>query len=137
MPLHTATPSVDQLNRGTGRQQLEAAAREASLAKLPMEATGPLAAEGTKDKKPSVIPASPTNRQRSVAAEISYPEPDHYLTANECKRNLVSSGRNFYIDSRFAMCTGTKVIQEFTGRRGETSGTASFLLLIRGIHRQA
>ncbi|MFF2788932.1 hypothetical protein ACFVT6_19540 [Streptomyces sp. NPDC058049] len=99
---------------------------------------GPAASYGIKATVPAAVASG---RQAQVLglgqmespmspAAVSYPEPARAVTLNECRQNLAGDSQ-VSIKSRFAVCTGLKVVTVWAKPSGAV-GTSSYTVCVRG-----
>ncbi|MGW3324854.1 NucA/NucB deoxyribonuclease domain-containing protein [Streptomyces virginiae] len=133
-----AFPSLEELREGTGARLAEGVESESEAPTTPLEVVGPAASYGIKGTVPA---ARASGRQVQALglgqiespmspAAVSYPEPARVVTLNECRQNLAGDSQ-VYVKSRFAVCTGLKVVTVWAKKSGAV-GTSSYTVYVRG-----
>ncbi|MER7682654.1 hypothetical protein [Streptomyces sp. NPDC096934] len=133
LPAGTAAPSLEELQSGCGMERLHdlAQAAEPGVATA-QETVGParLYAPLTRHAS-SVVPSAPGRPALvGASAQIAAPEPSRTMTFDECKRGLGST-TNFFLKSRFAVCSGASFVQTWVANR-EPVGVSQFNVRVVG-----
>ncbi|WPO70233.1 hypothetical protein [Streptomyces sp. KN37] len=133
LPLGAPQPTLEQLQQEGGLQTLQDRARDlqAQSSLTAAETLGPASTHAQRDQNPAPPPPAVAQREHAgpAAGDAVYPEPSRKMTLDECREGI--GGGNFYIKSRFAVCTGKSFIQTWK-RRGRVIGKSGFNLRIVG-----
>ncbi|MFD9075859.1 NucA/NucB deoxyribonuclease domain-containing protein [Streptomyces lasiicapitis] len=133
-PVGSKLPDLTALRKPGALDRLRARAigDEASAGLLPRETVGPareaLPRAGA-DSMTALEDAASAGRRSGMSAAVSLPEPAHTMTPQQCTSGL--AGKDFYIRSRFAVCSGKKFKQVWL-RSGRPVGASSFTVLAIG-----
>ncbi|WP_225860576.1 NucA/NucB deoxyribonuclease domain-containing protein [Streptomyces triticiradicis] len=119
LPAGTAAPSLEELRSEGGTERLRELARTAEPgARTAQETVGPARSYAPLAHRASA--AAPTARNGfspgGASAQIAAPEPSRTMTFDECKRGLGST-TNFFLKSRFAVCSGASFVQTWVVNR--------------------
>ncbi|MFD0413731.1 hypothetical protein [Streptomyces sp. NPDC127108] len=133
-PVGSRLPDLDELRKPGAVKGLRAS-QEArpTHGTLPRETVGPAREALARAGKVSAtkVEGGSEARGRSgvSAAAVSLPEPAHTMTPRQCTSGL--AGKDFYIRSRFAVCSG-KTFKTAWLRGGRPVGASSFTVLAIG-----
>ncbi|MEW1700101.1 NucA/NucB deoxyribonuclease domain-containing protein [Streptomyces sp. NPDC093249] len=133
LPLGKYQLGEQRRNAQTGLARVKALAVEQGNAQLARETVGPAARYGKKSTRPSVLAAPPrtaSSFDANAPAALSYPDPARAMTGLECRTTLGSSS-NFFLKSRFAICSGASFLQTWL-RNGTPVGESVFDVVVVG-----
>ncbi|MFE4869545.1 RICIN domain-containing protein [Streptomyces sp. NPDC056682] len=132
LPPGAKTPTLTDLQDATTRKGLERAAQVAQESQTARETTGPAAKSAAVAATPSAVaPLSPARRSMA-AMTVQYPEPARTMTMGECK-NQLGGDTQFYLKSRFAVCSGKQVTVIWKRKDANTPvGESTFKLYVVG-----
>lgn len=133
VPVGSKLPDLKELRKPGALEQLRTLGAEGSRrALVPREALGParkaLPRAAARDSA-MAAPERALPRRAAAAAPVGLPEPPHTMTAQQCTKGL--AGKDFYIRSRFAVCSG-ETFSTVWSRRGVPIGTSAFTVLAIG-----
>ncbi|MGI5479456.1 NucA/NucB deoxyribonuclease domain-containing protein [Streptomyces lavendofoliae] len=136
LPLGVEAPTLEELSTAQGRKAVVRWSQSMEQTVTALETVGPVAGYGKQADVPSATPdaVQPRALARSSAAPaaVSYPDPARQMTVAECKAKIDSpGGGKFYVKSRFSVCTGTKMISNWT-RNNRPVGTSELKVFVRG-----
>ncbi|MFG2305298.1 hypothetical protein [Actinacidiphila glaucinigra] len=130
LPPGAATPALQHLRSPQEAAALDRQADQSAAEGIrsPQELVGPAASYAPRAAQPSAV--APPQRPALSAAAISYPEPAHTMTAEECRAGLGTDNK-FYVKSRFAVCSGAAFTQRWSRNR-QIVGESQFVVLAVG-----
>lgn len=131
LPLGTAVP--DGL---VGAEALKTLGHRTALTgkgATAMETAGPVSGYTARASTASATGAPTPRSPRTVGpAAVTYPDPARSISLAECRAQIDRpDGGKFYVKSRFAVCTGIRMISTWT-KRGAPVGTSETKIFIRG-----
>ncbi|GAA3196807.1 hypothetical protein GCM10017688_65170 [Streptomyces ramulosus] len=128
VPLGTPVPSLAELHATPARATAVLPGEySAGQPKGALEMVGPAAKLG-KLSDPSARPNPPSAASLRAGSSTPYPEPPHTMTAKECFDKLDGTGKDFYVKSRFAVCSGA-VFTQVWAQNKKPVGESRFVIV--------